>query len=195
MILCDHQIQKALDDGLLIIRPTPHPSQIDSTSVDLHVGDDFKTWREGLRAPGVTPIIDLDNIKIAELESLTEAIEPVHGVVRIEPGAFVLVRTLEEVSLPIASRLAARVEGRSTQARLGMGVHITAPTVHAGFSGRITLEILNHGPFTLQVTPNQTILCQLIIERVGARPRRGIQTAFIGQATPLGTPRKRKGKP
>jgi deoxycytidine triphosphate deaminase len=27
--------------------------------------------------------------------------------------------------------------------------HITAPIIHAGFSGKITLEIVNHGPFEL----------------------------------------------
>jgi hypothetical protein len=39
-----------------------------------------------------------------------------------------LVRTLEHVRLPLESKLAARVEGRSKQARLGMTAHITAPT-------------------------------------------------------------------
>ena len=53
--------------------------------------------------------------------------------------------TAEYVELPIDSRIAARVEGKSSLARLGLGVHITAPTIHAGFPGQIRLEIVNHG--------------------------------------------------
>jgi len=37
------------------------------------------------------------------------------------------------------------VEGKSSLARLGIGIHITAPTIHAGFKGPIQLEICNYG--------------------------------------------------
>jgi dCTP deaminase len=46
----------------------------------------------------------------------------------LNPGAFLLAWTAETISLPISSRLAARV---------GMGIHITAPTIHAGFKGQL----------------------------------------------------------
>jgi dCTP deaminase len=114
------------------------------------------------------------------------------GLIVIAPGAFVLVRTLEYVHLPLKSKLAARVEGRSKQARLGMTAHLTAPTIHAGFGGRIALEIVNHGPFKLEVRPNHSKLCQLIIEEVSAIPRRGGSVAFSKQSTPLGSPKTRK---
>ncbi len=42
------------------------------------------------------------------------------GIVVISPVAFVLVRTLEHVSLSLESKLAARVEGGSKLARLGL---------------------------------------------------------------------------
>ena len=32
---------------------------------------------------------------------------------------------------------------------MGLLVHMTAPTIHAGWWGQITLEICNLGPFTL----------------------------------------------
>ena len=60
----------------------------------------------------------------------------------LEPKAFVLGWTEENLTLPTHSRLAARVEGKSSLARLGIGVHVTAPTVHAGFKGPIQLEFL-----------------------------------------------------
>jgi dCTP deaminase len=108
----------------------------------------------------------------------------------IPPGAFVLVRSLEYIDLPVKGKLAARVEGRSKQARVGMTAHITAPTIHAGFRGKIVLEILNHGPFRLEVRPNQSMLCQLVFECVDAIPHRGGSRTYSDQATPLGTPKK-----
>jgi deoxycytidine triphosphate deaminase len=51
-------------------------------------------------------------------------------------GTFVLGWTAEYIKIPVESRLAARVEGKSSLARLGIGIHVTAPTIHAGFDDR-----------------------------------------------------------
>lgn len=191
MILSDRQIEAALRSGDIIISPAVHESQFDSSSLNLRVGNDFRIWRESLRANATAHHIDLGLINLADLTDLTEPLAPDrHGVVCIDPEAFVLVRTYEHVSLPLKGRIAARVEGRSKQARLGMTAHITAPTIHAGFAGRITLEIKNFGPFKLEVRPNETQLCQLIFEKVGSVPQRGGSRAFSEQETPLGTPRR-----
>jgi dCTP deaminase len=191
MILSDGQIERALADGRIVINPEVHPSQFDSSSLNLRVGDDFRMWRDSLRAPSTSHAIDLDSINLADIIDLTQPLEPANGIVTIPPDAFVLVRTLEHVILPLRSRLAARVEGRSKQARLGLTAHITAPTIHAGFAGKITLEIKNFGPFELRVVPNETQLCQLIFEMVGTVPTRGGSRAFSEQATPLGTPKRK----
>jgi dCTP deaminase len=193
MILCDHHIQKLVKSGKLIIDPPPAPDQYDSSSVNLRVGDDFRIWKSALRAAGTTHAIDLDNIDLAEIIDLTDPLPPdKDGIVAIPSGGFVLVRTWEHVSLPLKSKLAARVEGRSKLARLGLTAHITAPTIHAGFSGKITLEILNHGPFELRVRPNHSRLCQLIIEQVSAVPSKGGSVMFSQQSTPLGSPKRRR---
>ena len=192
MIYCDHEIEKAIRDGRLLIDPAPEPSQFDSTSLNLRIGDDFLTWKPALRAKGTAHSIDLDDIDLSEIIGLTDPLPAnPEGIVVIPPHAFVLVRTLEHLALPIRSRLAGRVEGRSKQARLGLTAHITAPIIHAGFSGRITLEIVNHGPFELRVRPNETRLCQLIIEEVKGVPRRAGSARFSQQSTPLGSPRRR----
>ena len=191
MIYCDRDIEKAIKEGRLVVDPAPEPDQFDSTSLNLRVGDDFLCWKTALGARGTTHVIDIDNIDLSELIDLTDPLPATNGMVVIPRKAFVLVRTLEHVTLPIKSKLAARVEGRSKQARLGLTAHITAPVIHAGFSGRITLEIVNHGPFELRVRPRVSQLCQLIIEEVKGTPRRGGSTAFSQQMTPLGTPRRR----
>jgi dCTP deaminase len=194
VILCDRQIEMAIRAGQIMIRPGVERSQFDSSSLNLRVGDDFLKWKPSLGARGTGHTIDLESIDLADLIGLTDPLKVVDGLVTIEPDDFVLVRTLEHVTLPLTSRLAARVEGRSKLARLGMTAHITAPTIHAGFAGKITLEIKNFGPFKLQLVPNQTQLCQLIFERVGAVPARGASRAFSEQTTPLGSPPTRRGR-
>ncbi|HVS40374.1 MAG TPA: dCTP deaminase, partial [Gemmataceae bacterium] len=167
MILCDHHIEKAATDGWLGIDPPLDPANLESSALNLRVGDDFRRWNEDLRAPASKHLIDIDNINLSDLIGLTIPLEPNGGgLIVIPPGGFVLVRTLEHIDLPIKGKLAARVEGRSKQARLGMTAHITAPTIHAGFRGKIVLEILNHGPFHLEIRPNQSKLCQLVFEKV-----------------------------
>jgi dCTP deaminase len=193
MIYCDHQIEKAIRDDRLVIEPTPEPSQFDSTSLNLRVGDDFLIWKPALQAEGTCHSIDLDDIELSEIVGLTDQLPPgADGIVVIPPRAFVLVRTLEHVTFPLKSKLAARVEGRSKQARLGLTARITAPIIHAGFSGKITLEIVNHGPSELKVRPRETRLCQLIIEEVQGVPQRGGSVIFSQQSTPLGTPKRRR---
>src|SRR5579862_8551346 len=183
MILCDHHIEKAVRQGRILINPPLEPSHLDSSSLNLRAGDDFRMWKDDLKAHATKHLIDLDNIDLSELIGLTDPIQPnANGLIIIPPGGFVLVRTLEHISLPIKGKLAARVEGRSKQARLGMTAHITAPTIHAGFSGKIVLEILNHGPFRLEVRPNHSKLCQLIFEEVSAVPHRGGSHAFSEQS-------------
>jgi dCTP deaminase len=150
VILCDHQIELATAQGRIVIDPPLVPSNLESTALNLRVGDDFRIWKKDLRSSGVTPNIDLDNINLASIIGLTDEVLPNStGIIVIPPGELILVRTYEYVELPIKGKLAARVEGRSKQARLGMTAHITAPTIHAGFRGKIVLEILNHGPFHL----------------------------------------------
>jgi dCTP deaminase len=69
-------------------------------------------------------------------------------------------------------------------------VHLTAPTIHAGFRGPITLEMANLGLFHLKLTPNKTAICQLIFERLESPPAGDIRTQFQDQATPTGRPRR-----
>ena len=62
-------------------------------------------------------------------------------------------------------------------ARLGVGVHVTAPTIHAGFGYKpgatgypgnpIQLEIWNAGPLDVRLAPGMPV-CQLILEWVDA---------------------------
>ena len=192
MVLCDHHIERAVREGRIVIDPPLVTSNLESSSLNLRVGDDFCVWKDALKAKATKHLIDVDNIDLSEIIGFTDPLKPnSDGLIIIQPGWFVLVRTLEYIGLPVKGKLAARIEGRSRQARLGMTAHITAPTIHAGFRGRIVLEIVNHGPFQLEVRPNHSKLSQLIFEEVSAIPQRSGSHTFSDQTTPLGTPKRK----
>jgi dCTP deaminase len=104
---------------------------------------------------------------------------PTDGYVLL-PSTFLLSWTREKLSLPINSRLAARVEGRSSLARLGIGIHLTAPTIHAWFVGPIQLEMFNFGQFEIVLNSGMKI-CQLILEQTMGTPQAGYTGQFFDQ--------------
>jgi dCTP deaminase len=69
----------------------------------------------------------------------------------LKPKSFALGTTKQYIKLPLTT--SARIEGRSKLGRLGVGIHVTAPTIHAGFEGTITLEIFNHSPRSVKLKP------------------------------------------
>jgi dCTP deaminase len=114
---------------------------------------------------------------------------PPEGYV-FKPQTFLLGWTQEKIQLPHRSRLAARVEGKSSLARLGIGVHVTAPTIHAGFGYKkndadypgspLQLEMWNVGPLDVKLVEGMPI-CQLIFEAVDGTPEKGYEGKFSVQ--------------
>jgi dCTP deaminase len=72
----------------------------------------------------------------------------------LHPRMFMLATTLEYISLP--SDLSALINGRSSYGRLGI-LTVTAPVVHAGYKGCLTLEILNAGDSPVVLSPGLRI--------------------------------------
>src|SRR4051794_11192799 len=122
MILTDREIQIALAQGHLKIVPTPDAESYSSTSVDLTLGSRGVEWTS---APGMPIRPGARGYKYSSTKMLQRDIS-VNGY-SLHPKSFLLAWTAEYVELPIYSRLAARVEGKSSLARLGVGVHVTAP--------------------------------------------------------------------
>ncbi len=185
-VLSNRALAAALDSGLLHItpRPTPPPERDDSpfgtSSVDLRLSPDISIPRLGLQIS-----LDVRGPIGSTLDTIYERREiPPDGWV-LKPNQFVLGRTLERVELPLSETcLAARIEGRSSFARAGLLVHFTAPTIHPGFAGTITLEMINLGGFPLVLWPSLSI-CQLIVETVEGAPIRS-DSQFHGQASATG---------
>jgi dCTP deaminase len=182
MILTDREIKLALETGTLIITPRPVAEAFASTSVDLTLDSVLSEFRKAAMKryfdPG-EPGYAIDAV-LAE-ETIRKTIEP-NQRYELEPGKLILAWTAEKLDLRKSPRLAARVEGKSSLGRLGLGVHITAPTIHAGFVGRIRLEMINHGQIPIHLRAGMKI-CQLIFEQTLGTPEKGYAGQFSGQDT------------
>jgi dCTP deaminase len=182
VILADREIQIGLTRKQIVIDPAPRSDAYSSTSVDLTLDPVLTLFEigEAFVMKVVDPTHEKYNIDAA-LKELTKShtIDGKSGF-DLEPHHLMLAWTKEYVHLPVDARLAARVEGKSSLARMGVGVHITAPTIHAGFDGQIRLEMVNHGHLPIKLRPGMKI-CQLIFEQTLGTPQKGYQGQFSGQ--------------
>lgn len=192
MILSDVEIEEALKAGEVIIEPAPLDEQYAPSALDLTLGDETEIWewdaQKLLKIPGFQAGIDLSkwDYSILSQEYLKRMPKEEDGTIKIPRNKLILAVTKERLKLRKASKIAVRVEGRSSLARLGLMVHFTAPTVHCTFSGNLTLELLNLGPFDLFVRPNETRICQIIFERLGKEPRNTLDSQFQDQESVKG---------
>lgn len=182
MILTDREIQIALERRLISIEPPPSDVAYSSTSVDLTLDPNITTFPTG--AAGIKKAVDVthpdyDYDAVLQEMSKTFSIDEKGGF-ELPRNELVLGWTTEYINIPIDARMAARVEGKSSLARLGIGVHLTAPTIHAGFKGQIRLEIVNHGPLPIILKPGMRV-CQLIFEVTMGTPEGGYKGQFLGQ--------------
>ena len=179
MILSDREIWMEVGSGRLTFSPELEPSQVGPSSIDLRLGNEFTVFNPP--RPGLQTTIDLAKLENVETvaESLGSTVTRSNGEpFQLDPGLFVLAYTLEYIAMP--NYLAARVEGRSSLARLGISVHQTAPTVHATFEGQLRLEISHNGPYPCLIYPEQRI-CQLVIERLGSPSTVDLDSLFQRQ--------------
>jgi dCTP deaminase len=183
VILTDREIQIALSKKQIIIEPGPEAEAYSSTSVDLTLDERLSEFKEDWAdAVGLETAIDPGQKNFVAEKVLSRITNPVpipkEGYL-LASKKFVLGWTREKVVMPPHTRLAARVEGKSSLARLGLGIHVTAPTIHSGFNLPIRLEIINHGYLPIRLRAGMRI-CQLIFELTMGTPEKGftaIQTA------------------
>lgn len=181
MILTDREIQIALERNVIKIEPNPSEEAYSSTTVDLTLDATLSEYTP--QSGGIETIIDPSHREFDHEEALTKLTKPIQisadGYV-FKPKQLVLAWTSEYVELPIHSRVAARIEGKSSLARLGVGVHITAPIIHAGFKGQIRLEMMNQGNVPIRLRAGMRI-CQLCFEQTLGTPVKGYKGRFSGQ--------------
>lgn len=146
MILSSTTLKQLISRGELIVNG-PQPLNIQPASIEMH----------------------LSNRVVRRIGRTDQAAEDYKAgaPVSIRPGEFVLASTQETVRIP--ATLVGQVEGKSSWARRGLLVHVTAGFIDPGFQGAITLEIVNLSSVAIYPRVGQRI-AQLVIHRLDSRP-------------------------
>lgn len=177
MRLCDTDIEQYLDDGIITISPRPDNSKINGATIDLRLGNSFRVFREysapyiDVSGPREAVSAQLDRVMSDEI--IIGDDEPFF----LHPGELALATTMESVKLP--ANIIGWLDGRSSLARLGLMVHVTAHRIDPGWEGKIVLEFYNSGKLPLALRPNMIIgaLSFEILSGHAARPYNARQDA------------------
>ena len=155
MRLCDKDIYQHLLDGKIKISPQPDYEEISGVTVDIRLGNKFRVFEDHH-----APYIDLSGPKAQVQEALNnvmsdEIIIADDKAFFLHPGELALAVTQESITLP--ANIVGWLDGRSSLARLGLMVHVTAHRIDPGWSGNIVLEFFNSGKLPLALKPGMKI--------------------------------------
>lgn len=157
-LLSQQAIKARLECGELKIAPPPTDTDYDSDAVDVHMGDVIYEWDHQPEAAALT-VSPWKREKFSYKKFSSKHLIKVPfdnaGIVTLRPHTFYLADVRELTHLP--PDLAMHIQGKSSLARLGLLVHLTAPHAHAGWKGHLTLEMYNLGPFNIELKPDMPI--------------------------------------
>ncbi|MBN2864740.1 MAG: dCTP deaminase [Thiotrichales bacterium] len=165
MKLSDRDIIQYLKAGKIAIEPQPSSDKIKGISVDLKLDNRFRVFNDH-----TAPYIDLsgpkDEVqKIMDTVMGEEILIPDDKAFFLHPGELALAATYESVTIP--DDLVGWLDGRSSLARLGLMVHVTAHRIDPGWHGQIVLEIFNSGKLPLALRPGMDI-CAINFETLSS---------------------------
>jgi dCTP deaminase len=165
MRLSDGDIEQRIADGSIVINPQPASDAIAGISVDLRLDHRFRVFNNNsvthLDLSGDRIQLERDINRIMSKEIEIEADDALF----IHPGELVLGATLESVCVP--EDLVGWLDGRSSLARLGLMVHVTAGRIDPGWQGQIVLEFYNNGKLPLALRPGM-VICAMSFEMLSS---------------------------
>ena len=176
MLLSDKTIIELIRKGEIVIEPFDE-KLVGPSSIDLRLGNEFIMFdRKRIEAIDPREPIDkyLEYIHINDGEFLV-----------LHPGQFIIASTLEYIKLP--PHISARIEGRSSLARLGLIIHSTGGFVDAGFEGTLTLEMSNINIVPIKLYPRMKIaqLAFILQDKPSAVPYNKRKTSkYVAQRGP-----------
>jgi len=161
MILSDKDIKKYIKEGKIKINPKPDfKEQLGPCSLDLHLGNVFKIFK-------LSDYPYLDVKRKIDFEDFMEEIKIKDDAPFIlQPKAFVLTTTKEDFAL--SNDIIARLDGRSSLARIGVVVHLTAARFDPGWRGKAVMELGNLSPMPVVLYAGVTRICALTFETLSS---------------------------
>lgn len=168
MYLADVTIKKYLQEGLIEITPKVSAQDIRPAGVRIHLAPKIL-----VPSPGYA---DLSGP--SELDYKTIVMKK-DGFV-LEPNGFILASTAEKIKT--ASNIIAFLDGRSTSARLGLTIHVTAGAIDGNHDDArtITLEVKNLGVHSICLHENDSV-GQLMFALLSDNIQQKSQSQYAGQ--------------
>jgi len=149
MILSDQDIIKEIKNKEIIIKPFKK-DKIQPASVDLHLDKNFLVFNT-LENYVVDPKEKTENL-------MNKVVINKDKPFILNPQEFALGLVLEETG--VSNRIVARLEGKSSLARLGLIIHTTAGYLDPGNCLKMTLEFFNAGQLPIKLHYGMPI-CQM----------------------------------
>lgn len=188
MTISAKEIAKHLDgdnigeEDRFILAPCPNSNDVrksGSASIDLRLGTWFVTTKAS-RHSLLDVYIELENQPFEQNISDKHYV-PLGRHFILHPNSFVLAATLEWIRIP--KNLCGFVTGKSSWGRRGLIIE-TAPGVHPGFSGCLTLELANVGTIPIKLVTG-TKICQLFLHNLIGDLSESYQSSFLAKRQPV----------
>lgn len=135
----------------------------EGTGFDLRLGEVFKISGKAFLGETHRQTPDIESVKIWDAENPSS--------IKIKPGDFYLVKTIEKINLPL--NLSAVIIPRTTTFRSGLFIR-TGP-IQPGYSGELTFGLKNEGPVTVEIEMGARFV-HLIFHEI-----KGAGSAYRGQ--------------
>lgn len=137
-------IKRRIQEGRIGVEPAP--TNFTGVTFDVHLGGELLIPAPQDRYPEGPMVVSTD-MKRTELGTYTDQAFVKRDISNtpylLKRGGFCLGVTKERIRVP--NDLVGYLDGRSTLARLGLMVHVTAHRIDPGWDGNIVLEFYNCG--------------------------------------------------
>jgi dCTP deaminase len=146
MQLSDGDIRRAFEQDLILIEPFD-ASRIQPASYDVLLGNEFMFF-----TPGSLDVIDP---RVSVKRHMTCVDVDDDDFFLLQPLGFVLGVTHDKIG--VRSFHSAQIEGKSSLARLGLMVHITAGFIDPGNYLNVTFEFFNVNSIPIKLYPKMAV--------------------------------------
>jgi len=160
-MLVDWEISHLLEIGAVCIEPLLDlREQLNPAGIDLRLDTQLKEFKHMDRA-AIDPHEQMSyDQELYEHKEIDVRSAQAHYV--LQKGTFIIAQSLERLALP--STIAGALDGRSSLARIGVVVHVTAGSIDPGFKGHVTFELANLGTMPVLIRPFDRV-ARLILHR------------------------------
>ena len=163
MILSQKEILERIKKGDIKIEPFEN-EQVGPASIDLTLDNQIRVFEKN---KAIFHIKEKDIFKQYKKHTTILHLKR-NGFYVLKPYEMIHGITKEKIMLP--EDLCGWLQGRTTFARLGLSVHVTASFIQPGINNKQVLEIVNLSPYELALYPG-TRICQMILEKMEGKAK------------------------